>query len=93
MIIGFANKHTKKVWNGEPTKRWNVDVQRVALRKLFLIHASEDINDLRIPPGNRLHKLKGDLKDYWAIRINDQWRIIFRWIETNAHNVEIVDYH
>jgi len=91
MIIGFANKDTEKVWRGGSTKRWSADIQRLALRKLFLIHAAEDINDLRVPPGNRPHKLKGDLKDYWAI--NDQWRTIFKWKGNNADHVEIVDYH
>ncbi len=58
-----------------------------------MIHAAKDVVDLRIPPGNRLHKLKGDLKDFWAVRINDQWRIIFKWIDNNAHDVQIIDYH
>ncbi|MEQ8551995.1 MAG: type II toxin-antitoxin system RelE/ParE family toxin [Cyclobacteriaceae bacterium] len=93
MIINFADKQTKKVWEGAKTKEWHQDIQRMALRKLLMIQAAEDVKDLMIPPGNRLHKLKGELKDFWAIRINDQWRIIFKWIDNNAHDVQIIDYH
>ncbi|MEQ8879591.1 MAG: type II toxin-antitoxin system RelE/ParE family toxin [Cyclobacteriaceae bacterium] len=93
MIVNFADKQTKKVWEGVKTKEWHQDIQRMALRKLLMIQAAEDVKDLMIPPGNRLHKLKGELKDFWAIRINDQWRIIFKWIDNNAHDVQIIDYH
>ena len=69
------------------------DLQRMAHRKLLLIEAAEDLNDLRIPPGNRLEALKGDRSGQHSIRINDQWRIIFRWTDTGPEEVEIVDYH
>lgn len=93
MIVSFADKPTAKVWKGEGTAKWHSDIQRMALRKLFLIHAATNIQDLVIPPGNKLHKLKGGMKEYWAIRVNDQWRIIFKWINDNAHQVQIIDYH
>jgi toxin HigB-1 len=93
MINNFADKYTQDVWEGKRTRKWNPDIQKLALRKLFIIHAAGNINDLTIPPGNRLYKLKGDMKDFWAIRINDQWRIIFKWIDNKAFDVEIIDYH
>lgn len=64
-----------------------------ALRKLFIIHAAIDLKDLMVPPSNRLHKLKGDLKDYWSISVNDQWRLIFRWVDSEASDIQLVDYH
>lgn len=93
MIESFGCKHTEKVWKGLKTKKWNDTISSNALRKMFMIHAADDIQDLKIPPSNRLHKLKGNMKEYWAIRINDQWRIIFKWSNVNAHDVQIIDYH
>ncbi|MFY0653348.1 MAG: type II toxin-antitoxin system RelE/ParE family toxin [Cyclobacteriaceae bacterium] len=93
MIESFACKHTKKVWNGERTNKWSTEIVNNALRKLFMLNAANAIQDLRIPPSNRLHKLTGNWKEFWAISINDQWRIIFRWIDGNAHDVQIIDYH
>lgn len=93
MIVDFGNKETEKVWNGEFSKKLPVNIQQIARRKLRMINNSQDIEDLRIPPSNRLEKLKGKLKDYYSIRINKQWRIIFIWKEPNAHEVEIIDYH
>ena len=69
------------------------DIQSIARRKLRMINNAQDINDLRVPPGNKLEKLKGDLKEYHSIRINNQWRIIFKWIGSDAYDVQIVDYH
>jgi toxin HigB-1 len=93
MIGSFGCKHTEKVWRGEHTKKWSTQIANNALRKLFMIHSVQDIKDLIIPPSNQLHKLKGNLKDYYAIRINDQWRIIFKWQESKAIDVQIIDYH
>ena len=84
MIRSFGSKETEKI---------PPEVQKVGRRKLRMINNSIDINDLRIPPSNRLEKLKGNLNDFHSIRINDQWRIIFRWEAGHAHEVEIADYH
>ena len=93
MIINFGNKETEKIWNGIVSKKLPREIQDVARRKLRMINNSIDITDLRIPPANRLEKLKGDLKEFYSIRINNQWRIIFKWENGNAFEVEIVDYH
>ena len=93
MIKGFGDKETEKVWNGKFSKKLPNDIQPIARRKLRMINNAQDINDLRIPPGNKLEKLKGDMKDYYSIRINNQWRIIFKWIGSDAYEVQIVDYH
>lgn len=93
MISNFANKETEKIWNGIVSKKLPREIQEVARRKLRMINNSIDITDLRIPPANRLEKLKGDLKEFYSIRINNQWRIIFEWKNGNASNVEIMDYH
>jgi len=75
------------------SKHFSIELQRIAYRKLTLIDAAETINDLRIPPGNRLGKLRGDREGQFSIRINDQWRICFVWKDNDAYKVEIVDYH
>ena len=93
MIRSFKSKETEKVWNGERSGKLPLEVQRIGRRKLRMIHNSVVVKDLRIPPANRLEKLTGDLKEYYSIRINDQWRIIFRWSEGHAFDVQIVDYH
>ena len=93
MIRSFGSKETEKIWNGFRSKKIPPEVQKVSRRKLRMINNSIDINDLRIPPSNRLEKLKGNLKDFHSIRINDQWRIIFRWEAGHAQEVEIADYH
>lgn len=93
MIIDFADKETEKLFHGENSKRIPENLQRIALRKLLIIHASANINDLRIPPSNHLEKLKGKRKHQHSIRINDQWRICFTWKENNAYEVGIEDYH
>ncbi|WP_338430556.1 type II toxin-antitoxin system RelE/ParE family toxin [Synechococcus elongatus] len=94
MIIGFSSNETKLIFEGFKSRDYLPDIQRIALRKLLLIDAATSINDLRIPPGNRLETLAGDRKGQYSIRINDQWRICFVWTaENNADQVEIVDYH
>ena len=93
MIASFGNKETEKVWFGERVKKLPNEVQEIGRRKLRMLNNSQNIMDLTIPPSNKLEKLKGNLKDFYSIRINDQWRIIFRWNTGNANEVEIIDYH
>ena len=93
MIISFGDKNTEKIWNGMAIKKPSIEIQEIGRRKLRMLHNSIDINDLRIPPSNRLEKLKGNLKDFYSIRINNQWRIVFKWENNNAFDVEIIDYH
>ena len=93
MIKGFAEKETGKVFNREFSKKLPPDIQRVARRKLEVLNAAETLQDLRTPPSNRLEKLSGSRKGQHSVRINDQWRICFVWKETDAHNLEIADYH
>lgn len=93
MIKSFGNKETEKVWNGEQSKKLPNDIQEIARRKLRMLNNSQDIQDLKIPPSNRLEKLSGKLKDFHSIRINKQWRIIFNWNNGNAFDTEIIDYH
>ena len=93
MIISFGSKDTEKIWLGERVKKIPIEIQQLGRRKLRMINNSQDLKDLRIPPSNRLEKLKGKSKDKYSIRINDQWRIIFRWDNNNAYEVEILDYH
>ncbi len=93
MIISFASKETEKIWKGERSNKLPNEIQDVARRKLRMLNNSQNIADLKIPPSNRLEKLAGNYKDYYSIRINDQWRIIFNWNNGNALAVEIIDYH
>lgn len=93
MIESFKCRETKKIWNQERSKKFSLPVQKVALRKLFMIHSAKILSDLRIPPANKLEKLSGDRAGQYSIRINDQWRICFKWNENRAIDVEIVDYH
>ena len=93
MIISFGSKETEKIWNGILVKKPAREIQEIGRRKLRMLNNSQDINDLRIPPSNRLEKLSGNLKNFYSIRINNQWRIIFSWENGNASQVEIVDYH
>ena len=93
MIISFKDKETEKIWNGTVSTKLPFEIQQTARRKLRMINNSQNINDLRIPPANRLEKLQGDLKNKYSIRINDRWRIIFRWESNNALETGIVDYH
>ncbi len=92
MIQSFCCYETKELWLYGQCKRW-ISVQRVALRKLQMLNRASALQDLRIPPGNRLEALKGGRKGQHSIRINDQWRVCFRWSERGAEDVEIVDYH
>jgi|TARA_B110000967_G_C18551422_1_gene395594 proteic killer suppression protein len=93
MIISFGTKETEKIWNGIRVKKLPNEIQNVGRRKMRMLNNSQDIADLRIPPSNRLEKLTGNLKEFYSIRINKQWRIIFIWNNGNASEVEIVDYH
>ena len=93
MILSFADKETEKIWNGIVSKKLPREIQEVARRKLRMINNSININDLRVPPANRLEKLKGDLKEFYSIRNNNQWRIIFIFENGNAFAVKIIDYH
>ncbi len=93
MILSFADAETEKLFNDERSRRLPPNIQRRARRKLLVLNQAIDVNDLRVPPGNRLEQLRGDRAGQHSIRINDQWRICFRWHEGNAHDVEIIDYH
>ncbi len=92
MIKGFGCKETEKVFRRQRSRKFG-SIQRVALRKLLVLDAAGTINDLRIPPSNRLEKLVGNREGQHSIRINDQWRVCFRWKGGDAYDVEIVDYH
>jgi len=93
MIISFKDKEAEKIWNGTVSTKLPFEIQQTARRKLRMINNSQNTNDLRIPPSNRLEKLQGNLKGKYSIRINDQWRIIFGWDGSNSSEVEINDYH
>ena len=93
MIRGFACRETERLFNDEPSRRLPHQIQRVARRKLLLLHQARNLNDLRSPYGNHLEALKDDRKGQHSIRVNDQWRIGFRWQGEDALDVEIVDYH
>jgi proteic killer suppression protein len=93
MIISFGDKDTHKIWEGERVKGFSIEIQEISRRKLRMLNSSQDINDLMVPPSNRLEKLKGKLKEFYSIRVNNQWRIIFKWKNGNAELVEIIDYH
>ncbi len=93
MIVSFGNKETEKIWSGLFSKKLPSEIQPIARRKLRMINNAHSINDLRIPPSNHLEKLKGDLSDFYSIRINKRWRIIFKWSTPNSYEVKITDYH
>lgn len=93
MIKSFASGETEQLFDRERPRHIPYLIHKVALRKLLIIDAAVDVNDLRVPPGNHLESLKGDKKGRYSIRINNQWRICFRWDEGSAYDVEIVDYH
>jgi proteic killer suppression protein len=93
MIRSFAGRDTELVWQGIRSRRLPDEVQRAGLRKLLYLNRAKVIDDLREPPGNRLEQLRGTRAGQWSIRINDQWRICFRWEDGDAKDVEIVDYH
>lgn len=93
MIASFADPETERLFHGHQSRRLPPDIQRRAHHKLLMLHAATSLQDLMTPPSNRLEALKGDRAGQYSIRINDQWRICFRWQANTAHNVEIVDYH
>lgn len=93
MIKTFADRTTQELYERLKVKKIPHVILKTAYRKLLIIDAAENINDLKIPPGNCLEKLSGDLSGKYSIRINDQWRIIFNWFQNNAYEVEIIDYH
>lgn len=93
MIRSFRDRETEAIWNGDRSRRLPGDIQAAALRKLSLLNAAERIDDLRVPPGNRLEALSGDREGQYSIRINRQWRVCFRWNEGHSEDVEICDYH
>jgi len=93
MISSFGDSATEQVWLGERVKTLPKEIQEIGRRKLRMLNNSIDISDLRIPPSNRLEKLSGKLKNHYSIRINIQWRIIFKWRSGNAYEVKILDYH
>jgi len=93
MIVSFGSKITEKIWSGERVKSIPQEIQQIGRRKLRMLNNSQSIIELKIPPSNRLEKLSGKLKNFYSIRINDQWRIVFKWEGNNAKEVEILDYH
>ena len=93
MIRSFRSRDAEALFNRRPVRRFPPDVQRAALRKLRMLNRARALQDLRVPPGNRLEALRGDRKGQHSIRINQQWRICFRWSNGDAFDVEIVDYH
>ena len=93
MIVSFHDDETATVWAGYRSRKLPRDIQDVALRKLRLLNNARRLEDLRVPPANRLEALKGDRKGRYSIRINQHWRICFVWSQNNAHQVEIIDYH
>jgi proteic killer suppression protein len=93
VIKTFKDTQTRQFYQRQRSRKLPSDIQQVALRKLRMLNNALSINDLRVPPANRLEKLSGDREGQWSIRINDQWRICFEWQEGDAYNVEIVDYH
>jgi len=93
VLRSFADKDTERVWRRERCRRLDPTTQRAALRKLLILDAAETLDDVKIPPGNRLEKLRGDRAGLHSIRINQQWRICFRWTPAGPEDVQIVDYH
>ena len=93
MIKSFGNRDTEKIWNGEKTRAYPTSVQGRAVERMLILNAVVEIEDLYFPPSNGFHALSGKLSGFHSLKINRQWRLIFRWVEENAHNVEIIDYH
>jgi proteic killer suppression protein len=93
VIESFADDETAKIWSGRRSRRMPFEIQAAALRKLRMLNQARTLADLQVPPGNRLEALRGDRRGQYSIRINQQWRICFRWREGAAQDVEIVDYH
>jgi toxin HigB-1 len=93
MITSFGSKETEKIWIGDRVKNLPLEIQQTGRRKLRMLNNSQNLLDLRIPPSNKLEKLSGKMSDFYSIRINDQWRIVFKWEDANASEVTIIDYH
>jgi len=93
VIRSFRDRDTERISDRDPVRRLAPDLQRAALRKLRMLDAAVTLDDLRVPPGNRLERLTGDRAGEYSIRVNDQWRVCFRWQSGDAYDVEIVDYH
>jgi proteic killer suppression protein len=93
VIRSFGNRETEQVWRGQVARRLPREMQPIARRKLRMLNNAADLRDLRIPPGNRLESLRGNLAGWHSIRVNDQWRVVFRFAEGDAFEVAIVDYH
>jgi proteic killer suppression protein len=93
VLQSFSDKNTERVWRRDSVRAFDQATQRASLRKLLILDAAEVLSDLRVPPGNRLEKLHGDRANSYSIRVNDQWRICFRWTIAGPEDVEIVDYH
>jgi proteic killer suppression protein len=93
MITSFGDKSTQKIWQGDRVVSYSTELQETARRKLRMLNNSHDLNDLMVPPSNRLEKLKGNWKEYYSIRVDGQWRILFRWNNGNADEVRLIDYH
>jgi toxin HigB-1 len=93
MIVSFGNIDTEKIWNGIRVRGLPGEIQETGRRKLRMLNNSTNLIDLKVPPSNRLEKLSGRMKEFYSIRINDQWRVIFKWQSGNAFEVEILDYH
>ena len=93
MIRSFRDKETERIWRRQRVRQLDDGTQRITLRKLLILDAAEVLGDLKVPPGNRLEKLKGDRAGSYSIRVNQQWRICFNWSDTGAEDVELIDYH
>ncbi len=93
MIASFKDRETEGIWHGRRSRRLPMDIQSVARRKLRMLNNAQTLDDLRVPPANRLERLKGRRKGQYSIRVNDQWRICFPWVRGEVRDVEIVDYH
>lgn len=93
MIIDFGSKETEKIWIGDRVKNLPLEIHQIGRRKLRMLNNSQNLMDLKVPPSNKLEKLSGKMSDFYSIRINDRWRIVFKWGEGNASEVTIMDYH
>jgi proteic killer suppression protein len=93
MITSFGTKETEKIWNGYRVKNLPQEIQQIGRRKLRILNNSQNLIDLKVPPSNKLEKLSGKMSHFYSIRINDQWRIVFKWDDGNSSDVKIMDYH
>jgi toxin HigB-1 len=93
MITSFGSKETEKIWNGDRVKSLPQEIQQIGRRKLRMLNNSQNLIDLKVPPANKLERLSGKMTGFYSIRINDQWRIVFKWDDGNSSDVTIMDYH